>query len=59
MPTLAIGGGGRNGLGQFQIDQTKKYATNVQGEILPGCGHWLPEECSAGLNATVVKFLNN
>lgn len=59
MPTMAIGGGGLHGLGQFQIDQTKKYATNVQGEILPGCGHWLPEECSASLNPLVVKFLAN
>lgn len=58
MPVLAIGGGGHGGMGQFQIDQMNQYATNVQGKVLPGCGHWLPEECSAQLNPLVVKFLN-
>lgn len=59
MPVLAIGGGGHGGMGQFQVDQMKEYATNVQGQVLPNCGHWLPEECSAELNPLVVKFLRN
>jgi len=29
----------------------------VRGEVLPGCGHWLPEECPAVLNPMVVDFL--
>lgn len=58
MPVLAIGGGGHGGLGQFQMDQMKQYASNVEGEVLPNCGHWLPEECAAQLNPLVVKFLN-
>ena len=56
-PLLAIGGGGANGLGKFEADQLKDYATNVRGEVLPGCGHWLPEECPAALNSLVVDFL--
>lgn len=56
-PLLAIGGGGANGLGKFEGDQLKDYATNVRGEVLPGCGHWLPEECPAALNSLVVDFL--
>lgn len=59
MPVLAIGGGGHGGMGQFQVDQMKEYATHVEGQVLPNCGHWLPEECSAELNPLVVKFLNN
>jgi len=59
MPVLAIGGGGHGGLGQFQVDQMKQYATDVQGQVLPDCGHWLPEECSAQLNPLVVEFLND
>ncbi|KAF1015535.1 MAG: Soluble epoxide hydrolase [Stenotrophomonas maltophilia] len=57
MPTLAIGGGGHGGMGQFQVDQMQCYAAHVQGHVLPGCGHWLPEECAAPLNALVVGFL--
>jgi pimeloyl-ACP methyl ester carboxylesterase len=57
MPLLAIGGGGHGGLGKFQGDQMKKYATNVEGRVLLGCGHWFPEECAAPLNDMVVNFL--
>ncbi len=57
MPTMAIGGGGHGGMGQFQIDQMKEYAERVEGHILPGGGHWLPEECPDELNRLVVGFL--
>jgi len=57
MPVMAIGGGGHGGMGQFQVDQMKQYATHVEGRVLPGCGHWLPEECPDALNALVVGFL--
>lgn len=56
IPALAIGGGGHGGMGQYQIDQMRRYATDVKGEVLPGCGHWLPEECAAPLNKTVTQF---
>lgn len=58
MPVLAIGGDGHGGMGQFQVDQMKQYAVNVEGHVLPGCGHWLPEECAAQLNPLVVDFLS-
>ena len=57
MPTLAIGGGGHGGMGQLQIDQMKEYAERVEGHILSGGGHWLPEECPDELNRLVVGFL--
>jgi pimeloyl-ACP methyl ester carboxylesterase len=57
MPVLAIGGGGKGGMGQFQVDQTQDYADKVEGSVLPDCGHWLPEECTATLNQLVVDFL--
>ena len=56
-PVLAIGGGGNGGMGMLEGDQLKEYATDVRGEVLPGCGHWLPEECAATLNPMVVTFL--
>ena len=58
VPILAIGGGGHGGFGTAEADQIKKYATNVQGLSLPGCGHWLPEECPDSLNPAVVGFLD-
>lgn len=57
IPALAIGGGGHGGMGQYQVDQMQRYATDVTGLVLPGCGHWLPEECAAPLNAAVIDFL--
>lgn len=57
MPVLAIGGGGHGGMGRLEGDQLREYATNVRSEILPGCGHWLPEEGAATLNPMVVNFL--
>ncbi|MBT2372396.1 alpha/beta fold hydrolase [Pseudomonas fluorescens] len=59
MPLLAVAGNGRGSLGQTQIDQMNEYATNVQGHVLQGCGHWLMEECPALVNPLVVNFLND
>ncbi|WP_395944406.1 alpha/beta fold hydrolase [Brevundimonas sp.] len=57
MPVLAIGGGGHGGMGQFQVDQLREYGTDVEGLVIPDCGHWLPEECAAPLNQAVAEFL--
>ena len=58
MPVMAIGGGGHGGMGQFQADRMKNYATQVEGRVLPDCGHWLPEERPQQLNPLVVSFIN-
>ncbi len=57
IPAMAIGGGGTGGLGQFEADQLKEYAENVEGHVVPGSGHWLPEERPAELNKLVIDFL--
>lgn len=57
IPILAIGGGGNGGFGDKEAEQIGRYAANVTGRSLPGCGHWLPEECPAALNPLVVDFL--
>lgn len=57
VPALAIGGGGHGGMGSYQVEQMKRYASKVDGLVIPQCGHWLPEECAAPLNAAVVEFL--
>lgn len=56
-PVLAIGGGGNGGFGVAEGAQVGKYANNVTPLVLAGCGHWLPEECTAPLNRAVVAFL--
>ena len=57
MPILAIGGGGHGGFGMAQADQVRRYASQVEGLSLPGCGHWLPEEGTEALNKAVLDFL--
>ena len=57
IPMLAIGGGGHGGMGEYQTQVVSRYATNVTGMVLKGCGHWLPEECPTALNDAVVGFL--
>ncbi len=56
MPVLAIGGD--SSMGKQQGEQLSRYATNVKAVVLPGCGHWVPEECAAALNTLVVDFLD-
>lgn len=58
LPVLAIGGGGHGGMGEYQARQIRHFATNVTGKVLPDCGHWLPEECTAQLNSAVITFLD-
>ena len=57
MPVLAIGGGGHGGFGTAQAEQVRRYATQVEGVSLPGCGHWVPEESAGPLNQAVLDFL--
>ena len=57
MKTMAIGGGSPVSVGQFQVDQLAKYATHMKGVVIPNCGHWVPEECPAELNSTIINFL--
>jgi pimeloyl-ACP methyl ester carboxylesterase len=56
MPILAIGGG--DSFGTAEAKQVGQYASNVDGKVVPGCGHWLPEECGAATNPLIIDFLN-
>ena len=53
----ATGGGSPVSVGQFQLDQFAKYATETKGVVLPNCGHWVPEECPDTFNPTILNFL--
>lgn len=58
MPVLAVGGGGNGGFGALQPENIRRYATDVEAHVLPGCGHWVPEECAPALNPLILSFLD-
>lgn len=55
MPVLAIGGA--KGIGQLVVDAVKLVADDVQGLIIPDCGHWLAEEAPEQMVAALTAFL--
>ncbi|MAI47229.1 MAG: alpha/beta hydrolase [Hyphomicrobiaceae bacterium TMED74] len=62
MPVLAIGGGvsyphGR-GRGTSVEESLRRVANNVRGEVIPECGHFVPEEQPEKLTALLLDFLN-
>jgi pimeloyl-ACP methyl ester carboxylesterase len=62
MPVLAIGGGvsyphGR-GRGAQAGESLKRVAVNVQAEVFPECGHFIPEEAPELLNQHLLAFFS-
>ena len=55
MPMLVLSG--EKAGGTFLIDQGKMVATNVEGVIVKGSGHWLMEEAPDQVIPALVKFL--
>ena len=56
MPVLVLGG--EKSGGEFLIAQTKLVASNVQGKIISGSGHWLMDEAPQAAIPTLTTFLN-
>ena len=57
MPVLVLTG--EKASGNFLIDQAKLVATNVQGQIVAGSGHWLMEEAPEKVIPALTTFLNS
>ena len=55
MPVLALAG--ETGVGDALRKTMEAVAINVRGEVLPGCGHYLPDEQPAEFTAKVIAFL--
>jgi len=55
MPMLVLSG--EKAGGTFLIEQGKMVATNVQGVIVKGSGHWLMEEAPSQVIPALVNFL--
>jgi pimeloyl-ACP methyl ester carboxylesterase len=56
MPVLVLTG--EKASGNFLIEQTRLVATNVQGQIVIGSGHWLMEEAPDKVIPALTTFLN-
>lgn len=56
MPLLVISG--EKAGGPFLIEQGRMVATNVEGVLVPGKGHWLMEEAPDQVIPKLVEFLN-
>jgi pimeloyl-ACP methyl ester carboxylesterase len=56
MPFLVIAG--EKASGTFLIEQARLVANNVEGQIIPGSGHWLMEEAQQKVMPAVMQFVN-
>jgi pimeloyl-ACP methyl ester carboxylesterase len=56
MPMLVLSG--EKAGGEFLIEQGKLVATNVEGVVVRGSGHWLMEEAPEQVIPKLVEFLN-
>jgi pimeloyl-ACP methyl ester carboxylesterase/quercetin dioxygenase-like cupin family protein len=56
MPVLALTG--EKASGPFLIEQARLVATNVQGTIVPGSGHWLIDEAPSVVLPALVAFID-
>jgi pimeloyl-ACP methyl ester carboxylesterase len=55
MPMLVLTG--EKASGEFLIEQGRLVATNVEGVVIRGSGHWLMEEATEQVIPKLVKFL--
>lgn len=44
MPVLAMGGAKGRGRGREPEESLRRVALDVRGDVVPDCGHWIPEE---------------
>ncbi len=56
MPFLILTG--EKASGNFLIEQAKIVTSHVQGQVIPGAGHWLMEEAPKKVIPSIIKFLN-
>ena len=56
MPVLVLGG--EKSGGEFLVAQAKLVASNVQGKIISGSGHWLMDEAPQATIPALTTFLN-
>ena len=55
MPMLVLTG--EKASGEFLIDQARQVASDVQGDVVSGSGHWLMEEAPSTVIPAITRFL--
>lgn len=56
MPVLALGGSKAWGRGTEVLESLQRVATDVRGEVVPECGHFIPEEQPSYLAERLLEF---
>lgn len=56
VPTLILWGNRGNLSNQPVVDIWREVATDVRGQVIPGCGHYLPEEQPDVVSAALLRF---
>jgi pimeloyl-ACP methyl ester carboxylesterase len=56
VPTLVLWGNRGNLSNQPVVDIWREVATDVRGQVIPGCGHYLPEEQPDVVITALLKF---
>ena len=56
MPVLVLTG--EKASGSFLIEQAKLVATNVEGKVVPGSGHWLMDEAPQITIPSLIAFID-
>jgi pimeloyl-ACP methyl ester carboxylesterase len=57
MPVLALGGGESFGRRELTLESLRRVADDVQGGVVEGSGHFIPEEKPEELVAALLEFL--
>lgn len=56
MPVLALGGDSGFGRGMECFESVSRMASNVQGGLIPNCGHWVAEEAPEFIGRQLTDF---
>ncbi len=56
MPVLVLTG--EKASGNFLIEQARLVASDVQGQVVQGSGHWLMEEAPQTVIPAIIDFIN-
>lgn len=59
MPVIALGGSESFGRGMEAVTSVRRMAENVEGEVIPNCGHWVPDEVPEFLAARLARFFDS
>ena len=55
MPVLAVGA--EAGVGAMLLDTMRLVSEDVQGAVLAGCGHYMPEEAPRAVSEQIIRFM--